>query len=163
MRARGSGGTGGRFSIPRNKGTREKGKKEDQTRGRFHPIAAEAAAPRRPDQQPDPSNRLSAFANPAPAGFGLAECGPCHNFRAATHLAHHVVRSEDVWDPEGALRIITPLPVHQKPVVVGARRHLAAQWAVVQVAPPRPGAPMTPSTQLSAINPNPAPRQPVVP
>src|ERR1039458_591679 len=63
---------------------------------------------------------LSAFGCPPPAGFLFAGLGLCYNCGAVADLAHHVVRSEGIRNPDGALRIIAPLPVHQKTVVVSA-------------------------------------------
>ncbi len=59
-------------------------------------------------RQPDSSNCLSAFASPAPAGFPFAAFRLRHNFRAVTHLAHHVARKG----------------VHSRPM---AHRHISAQ------------------------------------
>jgi hypothetical protein len=65
---------------------------------------------------------LSSFTRARLSGFPLAGFRLGHGFRTATHLAHHIVRPKDVWNPEGGLRIISPLPIHQKPVMVSAGR-----------------------------------------
>ncbi len=68
------------------------------------------------------TSRLTALAYAAAAGPLFVGFRLRHNLHAAAHLPHHVVRAEDIWNPQLAFRVVAPCSVHQKPVMVGSRR-----------------------------------------